>query len=99
MKLTVNISKRDINVGLPKSCSQCPNSLAVFRAANRANMDLVNVETVHDRTYVVCKNNHFVATNPDRVQSFIEGFDVGEPVEPIRYQLDLRGPFPRWWRK
>lgn len=92
--VTIDLSQNDIDYGLPGWCGNCP----VARATNRV-LDKCYYAHVTDCLMSVCEHGprSFMHRSllPVHVSAFIRDFDLGEPVTPFTFQLDIPAEFLR----
>lgn len=90
MLLEVEITEQDIKDGKRFNCFECPNSLAVVRAAKRKRLGIRAAVTTWNFIQMNGKTKGYVTFNVPRiVQQFIAKFDQEKTVKPIKYQLEL----------
>lgn len=88
MKVTVNVTARDIQLGNKASAEMCPVARAVRR-----------LKVLKDRypsvgTRVLCYMGSYFTQSvflPDNVVEFIKNFDFGQKVEPFQFTVELTG--------
>lgn len=84
-RLHINVTKRDIQRGTRGRATDCPVALAISRKLK--NVDYVSVGQTCASWYT--KEEAMKDTPlPPEVTEFIQRFDSGEPVEPIRFYLN-----------
>ena len=79
MKLTIEMTDRDISCGKKGMFSYCPIALATKRAAREAGMQSVPVDVGGP----ICRLQEYIATMPEECGAFVEEFDSGEDVKPL----------------
>lgn len=77
----IDVTAEDIKFGVPGSCTACPVAIAARRNFPGANVVVISRLTIDGR-----RSGPFSAD----VCRFIEQFDDGEAVEPIRFKVTLR---------
>jgi len=92
VKVRVNVTQNDIDMGQPRSVCFCPFSLAIGR---RVKKDIYFGVAGPYISY--CREDSHpdadpIIENPDRVKEWIHSFDRGEEVSPIRATLEI----PKW---
>lgn len=79
----VSVTQEDIDKGVRRSSSSCPNYLAVARALGRSD--------IHVGVFFVCDTTYDRITDmPAVAGDWIRRFDAQMPVEPIEYDLTLK---------
>lgn len=78
-KIRIEVTARDIHMGLPHNCRFCPITLAVKRATR------LEVTTGHIFLFV---RNKAVVLN-DKCRQFIRDFDAGRPVQPFMFAISV----------
>lgn len=79
MKKLINITQKDIELGIPQSSSHCPVARAIKRALKPKDI------------YVDCMNviiGRKVFVLPHAITNFVQGVDFGLPVKPLKFILD-----------
>jgi hypothetical protein len=83
----INVTAKDIAKGTRGNVTSCP----VARAFNRATKDCWKVTTslLGDRSFARRQTRTIEVRLPERVHNFIRAFDEGEPVVPLRFNLEI----------
>ena len=82
--MIVEVTKKDIELGLPKSRHACPVALAVRRATGKPRADYAEVTVMRD---VIFHGFTKSTRCSRRVKQFIKRFDDGKEVSPFRFRL------------
>ena len=82
--MLVEVTKKDIAIGIPKSRYACPVALAVRRATKTPRSEFQQVEVTSEG---VCHGFVKFTRASRRVKRFIKRFDDGEAVEPFKFRL------------
>lgn len=80
--VTLKVTEDDLLLGEPKSPTNCP----VARAFKAAGFNIA-VSVGFARCHL--GDGNFIVNNPDSVRSFIEAFDEGRPVLPLKWQIQV----------
>lgn len=89
MSLKVEVTQKDIDIGLRGDCSQCPVALAVSRALIAAGLEYgVGVDELNIKLFRHGMLVHTIRT-PKEVAEFIEDFDSRYSVEPFLFEIEV----------
>lgn len=84
-KIYVVVTQEDIEEGIPAWSSKCPVALAISREVDGY------ITVGGGRMNVSAPSSDFYSSPlPERAQKFIEDFDMGNKVYPIRFPITLR---------
>lgn len=83
--MTINVTAKDIKIGLRRTCSFCPIALAIRRAISRTSIYVWNGQV---RVY---KGGELLSllSLPLEAQEFILNFDAELPVYPFDFELKI----------
>jgi hypothetical protein len=85
MATQISVTLDDIQHGERKSCTNCP----VARAIGRHLPAWVSVEVGPLHIKYIGQSSEGFITTPHRARLFMDVFDIGAPVKPISFMLDL----------
>lgn len=86
-EIWVNVTKNDIEAGAKESCHACPIALAIKRRLKPGVEFLVSA-TMVDIRLTTTSAFQFIGLC-DKAIEFIDAFDRGREVKPIRFLLGL----------
>ena len=81
MRLRVEVTAEDIAKGVRNTCDRCPIALALSA--------LGVIEPFVDGYAVEFGNCEEQVRTPEVASAFIEAFDLGNPVEPFTFEIDV----------
>ncbi len=87
MDIQVKVTRKHINNGVRRTCSQCPVALAI---AEKLNVLTPDVSVAQSRLYVFDKDCRVAMNTPDKVRRFIEKFDERQPVRGFTFELTTK---------
>jgi len=85
VKLTINVTARDIEYGKRLSCQSCPIARACRRLKYFQNCAVSNLRIYFNR--VVTTDNSIEL--PREASEFIEKFDRGKKVKPFKFEIEV----------
>ena len=93
MQLTVSITADDIRFGSPRNPSACP----IARAMRPVVRDALELEAFNQfvlrvlrgRVDVTTAGRDWTGSLPAEASRFVRSFDEEDPVEPVRFTVDL----------
>lgn len=85
MKLTINVTDDDLAYGQCNSARNCPVARALINTLSARNV------AVGTRSFTMeYKGQSYKGLLlPYHVEKFINDFDIGNPVEPISFEIDI----------
>lgn len=83
--MIVSITQKDIDSGVPHTCTLCPVAIAVSRAFKGLK---VSVSQDHIYVYERKSEARYIFKTPRRVSKFIDLFDTPSTVKPITFNLN-----------
>jgi hypothetical protein len=81
--MRIYVTKKDIELGVPRSIEECPISLAIKRRFKGS----VAVSTYSHVAYVHNNMKYRRFTLPNKATIFVNAFDGGKSVKPFRFTL------------
>lgn len=83
--ITVKVTQKHIDAGTQKSCSSCAIALALLAVFN----DKQAWTQVYNSQNILIAGYEYTAVSQhiNKVQDFINDFDLGNPVKPIKFYL------------
>lgn len=91
MKLIVEVLSEDIYDGKREDCDSCPIALAMNRAFDDADLDMV--ARVYDRSFTIRRRGTGRGTAeqklPPGAAEFVREFDEKIEVEPYTFEVDV----------
>jgi hypothetical protein len=84
MKKIVNVTQKDVNLGVPKSCVNCPISLAIKRLFKSAGCQVYS-----EKVLIFTNGRVDTFILPREAQEFIIEFDQFKLVKPFRFTLSV----------
>jgi hypothetical protein len=90
--VTVTVTQKDINIGTPLMCYLCPVALAISRAVGGRRVRVKNPYRwgFSDGPFGDKRDNEPDARAlPLIARTFIEAFDLGKPVGPFSFELEV----------
>jgi hypothetical protein len=91
MKLTINVTQEDIDKGEQLDCFTCPIALAAFRVISGTPWMLVGAYSRYLRLFdssITVWTHEIDIEWPDRVRLWVMGFDCGDEMQPISFEVD-----------
>ena len=88
-KVTVEVTERDIRRGITADPRSCPIALALKRATRKKNVAVFNEDADlrnNDRDWLT----EWSAKMPRRATRFVDQFDKGYTVKPIKFNLTFK---------
>lgn len=90
--ITVNVTERDIQYGVPRDVFSCPIARSL-----RRHKEFKDLTFEVSKRLVTLAGYHpywsdprgMIARQPEVARKFIERFDLGEPVEPFTFKLEV----------
>lgn len=88
--MTINVTQKDIDEGIPKNCYDCPVARAI-RKALKPDLVAVRERFIHLHLRVEgspgsTSKQAFIT--PPAVRAFIDAFDEEQPVQPFTFELE-----------
>lgn len=88
LRIPVHVEAADIKAGHRGSCARCPVAIAIHRAVGlRVYVAAENIKKADGKTRGDRGNP--IADLPEIATRFIEAFDAGRNVKPLRFYLRL----------
>lgn len=81
-RVRINVTQRDIDRGVRSTLTSCPIALAIKRR-------VVEDSTVAVTQFAVLYGTFMSSPFPYRATQFIYHFDLGKPVKPFTFTLEL----------
>lgn len=88
MTITVEVTQRNIEEGIRLSCAGCPVALAMNRATG-LEWSISGWQMMAFRKLEKDALQTYALVTPPIARAFISAFDIGRPVEPFSFDLDL----------
>ena len=87
--MTISITQKHIDAGVPGSCDNHPVALAVRESTGMLCIANTNAIEWGQRDALRCgyPHEHYMCT-PSAVREFMDRYDEGLPVEPISFELE-----------
>jgi len=87
-RVTVNVTKRDIEKGIIGKCESCPVALAFNRLLKKPYRTVVGFITVRYES-ITGDGNVFGPDLPDNVSKFINSFDSSKNPTPLKFRMSI----------
>jgi hypothetical protein len=89
MRYAIEVTERDIAGGNPGSTDSCPIARAIARALGVANPDMIAVDDDEIVVRHQGRNARTMRRLPRELSRFIERFDEGKSVPPMRFSMTI----------
>ncbi len=83
MRIQIQVTPEDINLGVPESGDECPIARALIRAIGHEDVYVDDSIMYWDDE----EGCHMSTGTPTIAANFIKNFDAKEPVEPISFEI------------